>query len=374
MPNLLSAYADCVAALHEAALSPELWPKALDSSMQLFGASGILLTDIDTKLGTPRSIQTQGHDPALLTAYAGYYEAIDPTIAVGLAGASGTVYHLRDHFSEPQMARMEYFQDFLFAYGVVDVMATPIDYAPHARLFVSLQRRRGEQNFDSKCHPLLRQFARQLDIAKQTEARLNQSSQTNSVLASGLDAFAGAMFIVSAKAELRHQNRAANIFLNSHKALQFHSGHLRFSSQKEDAQFLYALRLASPPANRGSTFKTAPASGAVLDVSTTPLAPTQHLASNWQEPLVLLIVSDTKDAASAAVRSMQQLYGLTPAESRLVGELAEGSTLQQIAALRAITLSTLRTQLKAVFSKTGSRRQVDLVRMVGPLSPILAKD
>jgi DNA-binding CsgD family transcriptional regulator len=74
------------------------------------------------------------------------------------------------------------------------------------------------------------------------------------------------------------------------------------------------------------------------------------------------------------VRSMQQLYGLTPAESRLVGELAEGSTLQQIAALRAITLSTLRTQLKAVFSKTGSRRQVDLVRMVGPLSPILAKD
>jgi DNA-binding CsgD family transcriptional regulator len=370
MPDLLATYADCVASLHEAALLPERWPDALQASMRLFGASGILLTDIDTRLGTPRSIQTGGHEPALLAAYAGHYESIDPTIAVGMAGAHGTVYHLREHFSEQQMSRMEYFQDFLFAFGVADVMATPIDYASGARLFVSLQRRTGERPFNTKCHPLLAQFSRQVNIAKQTEARLLASSQSNRALASGLDAFSAAMFIVNAKAALRHHNRAADVLLNARKGLEFQSGHLRITSASAHARLLHALRSASPPSSQAAIFTMTAAGGGALQVLTTPLWPAQDLAASWQEPLVLVIVWDTQNAALAASQSMRQLYRLTAAESRLVAELADGKTLREIADVRAVSLATLRSQLKAAFGKTGARRQLDLVRLVAALAPI----
>ncbi len=371
MPDVLSAYADCVASLHEAALSPERWPEALQASMHLFGASGILLTDIDTERGSPRSIQTAGHEPALLAAYAGHYQSIDPTIAVGMAGANGTVYHLREHFWESQMSRMEYFQDFLFAFGVSDVMAMPIDYAPNARLFVSLQRRTGEPSFDSTCHPLLTRFARQVNIAKQTEARLRASSDSNKTLASGLDAFTAAMFIVDATTQVRHQNRAADMLLRTRKGVECHLGHLRLTSSAANAQLLHAVRAASQLDGQAATFTVAAKAG-TLQVLATPLHPAHEVITSWQEPLVLLIVSDPHGVAVTAAQTMRRLYGLTEAEGRLVGELADGKTLREIADLRAVGEATLRTQLLAVFNKTAMHRQVDLVRLASSLASVAA--
>jgi DNA-binding CsgD family transcriptional regulator len=374
MSEVLFAFADCVASLHEAALAPEHWPEALEASMRLFGATGILLTDVDREQGTPRSIQTAGHDPALLDAYAGYYASIDPTIAVGMGGAHGTVYHLRAHFSESQMRRMEYFQDFLFAFGVSDVMATPLDYAPEARLFLSLQRRTGEPSFELACHPLLERFSRQLNIAKQTEDKLRKIAENNSELTAGLDAFAGAMFMVDAKARLRQHNRAAAALLTDSVGVTTHSGHLRLSETTADARLTHAIRVASKPRGMASAFVIKGMSGTVLQALVTPLHPAHQLVGHWQEPLVLVIISDTGHLAALATQKMRELYDLTRAESRLVAEIADGKTLREISDLREVSMATLRTQLLTAFGKTGVHRQVDLVRLVGALAPIANLD
>lgn len=58
------------------------------------------------------------------------------------------------------------------------------------------------------------------------------------------------------------------------------------------------------------------------------------------------------------------LYGLTRSESVVAGLIARGLDLRQIAEERNVGFETVRTQLKRVFEKTGTRRQVDLVRVV----------
>ena len=370
MPDILLAYADCVAMLHEAALSPERWTDALKASAHLFGASGILLTDLDTRRCAPRAIHTWGHDPAVLAAYAGHYAASDPTIAIGMTGVHGTVYHLREHFSEQQMSRMEYFQDFLFAFGVADVIATPVDYAPDARLFVSLQRRSGEPRFGSASHPLLGQFSRQINIAKQTESRLRSAADDKTALASGLDAIAAAMFIVDAKAHLLHHNRAADTLLHAREGVACNGGILDLGSSAVNSRLECALRSASEPQGRAATFTLALPGAGPFQVLVTPLHPAHDLATSWQMPLVLVIISDTHQMSEAAAGRMRQMYGLTPAEARLVGEVTDGKTLAEIAEQRAVSVSTLRSQLVATFGKTGVRRQVDLVRLVTALTQV----
>jgi DNA-binding CsgD family transcriptional regulator len=54
--------------------------------------------------------------------------------------------------------------------------------------------------------------------------------------------------------------------------------------------------------------------------------------------------------------------GLTPAEMGVLTLLLDGKTPKQIAATRGVAISTVRTQLKRLFAKTGTRRQADLVR------------
>jgi DNA-binding CsgD family transcriptional regulator len=65
-----------------------------------------------------------------------------------------------------------------------------------------------------------------------------------------------------------------------------------------------------------------------------------------------------------SVQTFRSIHGLTPAESHLVGELANGLTLDQIARRFQVTKNTVRDQLKSVFAKTGIRRQAELIRLI----------
>jgi len=62
--------------------------------------------------------------------------------------------------------------------------------------------------------------------------------------------------------------------------------------------------------------------------------------------------------------ALRRLYGLTPAEARLAQALVAGEHLNDIAEHLGITKETARSQLKAVFAKTDTHRQAELVRVL----------
>jgi len=72
------------------------------------------------------------------------------------------------------------------------------------------------------------------------------------------------------------------------------------------------------------------------------------------------------------LRWLREAYNLTTAETKLAEGLLMGETLDEIAARRMVSRETIRTQLKALFSKTGTKRQTDLVRLLGQM-PALTK-
>jgi DNA-binding CsgD family transcriptional regulator len=55
---------------------------------------------------------------------------------------------------------------------------------------------------------------------------------------------------------------------------------------------------------------------------------------------------------------------LTPAEARIALGVARGETLAAIAAANGISVQTVRTQLKAIFTKTGVHRQAELAILI----------
>ncbi len=58
------------------------------------------------------------------------------------------------------------------------------------------------------------------------------------------------------------------------------------------------------------------------------------------------------------------LFCLTPGEARLAKCLGEGLSLREAAAEFGVSVNTVRMQLRHVFAKTGTRRQLDLVRLI----------
>jgi DNA-binding CsgD family transcriptional regulator/PAS domain-containing protein len=79
--------------------------------------------------------------------------------------------------------------------------------------------------------------------------------------------------------------------------------------------------------------------------------------------LLLLVELGAKPAPKESL--LVKAYGLSRAEARLAARLAMGRSLEEAANELGIALATARTQLKAVFTKTGVHRQGELVALLG---------
>lgn len=78
----------------------------------------------------------------------------------------------------------------------------------------------------------------------------------------------------------------------------------------------------------------------------------------------LLIVTPVDRAQVPTAEVIQGLFDLTPAEARVARGIGEAETLDAIAEATGVSRETVRTQLKAVLSKTGLSRQQELVSLL----------
>jgi DNA-binding CsgD family transcriptional regulator len=71
-----------------------------------------------------------------------------------------------------------------------------------------------------------------------------------------------------------------------------------------------------------------------------------------------------EEARMPQMAFLKSRFGLTPAEARLVLRLVSGDSLRSAAKALDIKYETVRTHLKSIFQKTGTRRQAELVIVV----------
>lgn len=79
---------------------------------------------------------------------------------------------------------------------------------------------------------------------------------------------------------------------------------------------------------------------------------------------ITLTLTSPSRAADISTDALIQLFGLTPTEACLLAALATGSSVEQYAQQRGVSVGTARVQLKSCLKKTGVQRQSELVRLV----------
>jgi len=78
---------------------------------------------------------------------------------------------------------------------------------------------------------------------------------------------------------------------------------------------------------------------------------------------VAIVVADPDDDGIDA-GALRELHGLTPAEIAVVRGLLRGGDPRGIAATIGVSTHTVRSHLRSIFAKTGTRAQADLVRVL----------
>ncbi len=87
--------------------------------------------------------------------------------------------------------------------------------------------------------------------------------------------------------------------------------------------------------------------------------------------VMFIFESDLNNDKSSA--DVARIFGLTKAEARLTLAIANGVTATEYCSNNGISINTAYSQIKNILSKTGTRRQAELVKLVLQHSPSLEK-
>ena len=95
------------------------------------------------------------------------------------------------------------------------------------------------------------------------------------------------------------------------------------------------------------------------------IAPVQLSAeAGGNSQVAAIFIRDLEVRQSVPPEVLAKLFGLTPAEARVVVELVKGKRPQEVADDLSVSLNTVRNQLKQIFSKTNTGRQSELISLV----------
>jgi DNA-binding CsgD family transcriptional regulator len=109
--------------------------------------------------------------------------------------------------------------------------------------------------------------------------------------------------------------------------------------------------------------------GELVSVRLVGLGQSAAFAGAWPESVALLTpqaagLQARESGIGAVLQRLAERFSLTRRETIVLGDLAQGLTVAEIAERRHVEPVTVRTHLRSLFDKTEHRRQAELVRLV----------
>ncbi|MBC2650229.1 helix-turn-helix transcriptional regulator [Novosphingobium aerophilum] len=185
-----------------------------------------------------------------------------------------------------------------------------------------------------------------------------------------LEASGIGVVVVTADGTVLSANATARTIMARTDLLRLRDGRLVASTSADQAALRAAVaamaRAQAPrldPACHCSVALADPVGAARLTLIVRPGPPYWPVSAPLRRTAVV-IVRDPAQPATLPPGDLAALFGLTAAEARLATRLADGEGLDEAALALGITRNTARSQLQAIFAKTGVNRQGDLVRVL----------
>lgn len=240
---------------------------------------------------------------------------------------------------------------------------------PDDRLGMAFHRRNGEDCFDDASVRLLSAVRQRFLAAGKIMNGLAESRTRG--IAFGLEIAGSPAIFFNRLGRVTYVNTAAERLLGVE--LQVTRGELRATSSAETDAIRARMRAVASSDWLRPEIGSAPISIARNDAPPILLR-IQRLGGimpdifSLAEGVVLLEAPEQVEATRQRHRRvLRQRFGLTPQEADIAIQLGEGRSLREIAERAERSYQTVRTQLKSIFLKTRTSRQVELVAVLSDI-------
>jgi DNA-binding CsgD family transcriptional regulator len=226
---------------------------------------------------------------------------------------------------------------------------------------IGFHRGKGQGAFDEEAVRIVKDGFSHLRRMLEIRSKLGGSRRLAQSASAALDFIGHGIITLQSTGQVLHCNLAAEAVLRRADGLTLHNGRLQARHPGDQAALHAALdRAAAPSSCHASAALIRRAEGRPYEVS---------IISAWVEGRrqLILVLADPDARNLGLLARLRDLYGLTPAEGEVAICVADGMTPPQIAAKRRVSIATVHSQFKTIFSKLGCGRQSEVAAMVSNL-------
>jgi DNA-binding CsgD family transcriptional regulator len=350
--------------LGETILDSRQWPEVMEDICKAVGATGALLLQSETRTAdVPR---TTSLDDLAKAYFSEGWHVDDPRAArsIPLVLRGRTVIGDEDIFTPEEIRRSPFHNELTFPHGF-NWFGVVVFWAGSSLWGLSFQLTASEGPFDSATKQALSRLSGRLSEVATLSGVLGRSVLASSIQtlnhirqpALGIDRHGFVLMANDCAEELFDDD----IYIRNRRILVRN----RQASQLLD-RVLDRLRVTSDLAEVIvepiviQRERKAPVVVRVLPIHGG--ARTPFLGAR-----ALLTFVPLEPAPGPVPALLARVFGLTPAEARLAATIAQGKAPEQVAEELGIARTTVRNQLRAIFSKTNTHRQSELVALLARL-------
>jgi DNA-binding CsgD family transcriptional regulator len=357
--------------IYTSAVRPEVWKEVVRAVSELFGGAPVL-GEVYLPHASDEPFESVGLQQSYVLTFVRDITNLLPWATRVEPQLADRFHPMSDALPDFELEGSEFYeqwmkpQDLAMAWpAIVSIMAESGEMVASLSVF----QREGDEPFSEAQIANADALVPHLQRAFRMRMLLDAAQHARVPVANALDRLPLGMLVLDGDRQVLIENASASQALALDDGIEIRATGLAAADARENAKLQdlieAALESTSGQGLNGTSFMqvSRPSGRQPFSLMLSPLlsAPSGALSS---KAVVACFISDPEAGHVPTVDALGQIYGLTPAEAEVVQLLAKGLPLDEIAADRGISLNTVRSHLKHIFSKTGTSRQGELLSLV----------
>jgi DNA-binding CsgD family transcriptional regulator len=355
--------------IYETGVNPHLWVSVMERISDTIGGNSAWLSQLSVADGNGSGIGMR-IDPEVPQRYIDYYVRLNPCVhrpqpMEYMARWKPRITTHEDFIERDDLIASEFYNDFLRPQNIDNVLM--IDLAAHGLNIstVNIHRPKAKGPFDYADLELAQRLHPHLMRAFKIGSAFSEMEALSKDRAAALENSTYGVFVLDSRGTVRHANLVGERILAMDLGLSVVAGALvaaRLESAKRLLTLIGQATSANPDVRQGGSMTLESGRGQ-LYISVAPLR-AERMSIFTSGRSALVTVTDPHPSPALADGQLRILFGLTPAEIRVVRTLFGGATPVETASLLDISVNTVRWHLARIFEKTGVQGQVELSQLL----------
>lgn len=309
----------------------------------------------------PREIISPGSDRRRAALYVDRHFATDPFVGL----PQTRVVSFAEFLSRRAARELRDIRAYLSDTVGSQILGADIAPAPGLVARIRIARLLGLPDFGAKERARMEAMMPHLAIALRGLSLTMRRDAECAILRDALAASGQGTVVIDRARRIMVSDGIADELIARRTGLSASNARLRLSTAAADRQLGAYLDMAAGGGDEaGCTLLVDAAAGeAPITIAVQPIRPAMPVWTSDRD-LLLLRVRDPSLRSRFDARTLHGLLPLTLTEAAVTAAIANGGTLREAASRLGITYNTARAHLRAIFAKTGTSRQAELLALV----------